>query len=72
MGHPIRKLSYVAAVMLVSLAPWAHAAPRNNMTGSAQVVQMPEPASPALLAVDLLSVGALIFLVRRHSRGVSR
>ena len=30
------------------------------------IIQAPEPSSPALLAIDLLSVGGLVFVVRRR------
>jgi hypothetical protein len=61
----MRKLLYSAVIMLVSLAPMAHAqssavAPRPT------AVPMPEVAVPAILAVDLLSVGVLIYAFRRR------
>lgn len=34
--------------------------------GPVLIIQMPEPSSPTLLAIDLLSVGALILLFRRR------
>ena len=30
------------------------------------IIQAPEPSSPALLAIDLLSVGGLVLVVRRR------
>jgi hypothetical protein len=36
-------------------------------TGKSLTIVMPEPASPGLLAVDLLSAGALVFLLRRRT-----
>ena len=36
-------------------------------TGRSLTIVMPEPASPALLAVDLLSAGALVLFLRRRS-----
>jgi len=31
------------------------------------IIQAPEPSSPALLAIDLLSVGGLVLVVRRRA-----
>jgi len=64
-----------AVITLVSFGPLARAqstaghqrANRGSTSGPVFVIQMPEPSSPALLAIDLLSVGALILLFRRRT-----
>ncbi len=67
----MRKTLYSTVIALASLAPWAHAQ-TGAVTGAKTltvpavlVVPVPEPSSPALLGIDLLSVGALIVLFRR-------
>jgi hypothetical protein len=39
--------------------------------GRSLTIAMPEPSSPALLAVDLLSAGALVLFLRRRT-GLTR
>ncbi len=69
----MRKLFYPTALALLSFVPGAYAqaiAPI-RMAPAALVVQMPEPSSPVLLVIDLLVVGALIFLMRRRVSGTN-
>jgi hypothetical protein len=69
MKNSTRKLLYCAVIALVSFAPLARAQSRPNvLSPGPQVapVQMPEVSTTAILATDLLSVGALIFMFRRR------
>jgi hypothetical protein len=64
----MRKTLRLAVIALVSFVPWAHAqsmAAHGRVTVRA-VVPMPEPSSSAMLAIDLFSVGVLVFLLRRR------
>jgi hypothetical protein len=69
----MQKLIYSAVIMLVSFAPAAHAQAKPQvLRPPAAPVQMPEVASTAILATDLLSVGVLIFLFRRRKAATNR
>jgi hypothetical protein len=69
----MRKLMYSAVIMLVSFAPAAHAqAKPQAIRPPAAPVPMPEVASTAILAMDLLSVGVLIFIFRRRAADTNR
>jgi len=59
----------------LGLASWAPAALAQNHSNAGTegwtapavlTIQAPEPSSVALLAIDLTSVGALVYLVRRR------
>ncbi|MGO9270771.1 MAG: hypothetical protein ACLQOO_11055 [Terriglobia bacterium] len=74
----MQKALYSTVIALASFAPWAHGQ-TGAVTGAKiltvpalLVVQMPEPSSPALLAIDLLSVGGLIVLFRHRANGTNR
>jgi len=63
----------VLALMFFALGSQAQSTPRDRLeTSSAPlvpallIIQAPEPSSPALLAIDLLSVGGLVLVVRRR------
>jgi len=72
MRNAILKSLHVAAIALACVAPGAHA--QNNPLTSKDMqaavvvkkVHVPEPSSPALLAVDLLPLGAALLLLRRR------
>jgi len=69
MKDSMGKLLYSAAIMLASFAPMAHAQSwALVLKPPSPPVQMPEVASTAILAADLLSVGALIYAFRRRAR----
>jgi hypothetical protein len=69
----MRKLLYSAVITLVSLAPLVRAQVGPDvLRPPVAPVQMPEVASPAILAADLLSVGALIFVFRRRAGRTNR
>lgn len=76
----MRRALYIAVITLVSFGPSASAQStaghqrgnRGSTGGPVLVIQMPEPSSPALLTIDLLSAGALILLFRRHAAGTNR
>lgn len=65
----MRKLFCSSVLALVSFVPGAHA---QTLAPSALMVQMPEPSSPVMLAVDLLAVGVLVFFVRRRVSRTTR
>jgi hypothetical protein len=72
MRNRFGKSLFSLVVTAVSLMPLARAQDR-ALTGTKAltipavlVIQMPEPSSPAMLAIDLLSVGGLIYVVRRR------
>lgn len=72
----MRRALYFAVVILVSFGLSARAQSTaghqrgiRSTGGPVLIIQMPEPSSPALLAIDLLSVGALILLFRRRIAG---
>lgn len=70
MRNSIRKGLHLAVISLVCFAPVASAQnltrERTAAVAAFLVIPVPEPSSPALLAIDLLSVGGLILLFRRH------
>jgi hypothetical protein len=69
----MRKLLYSAVIALVSFAPMARGqARRLVITPAPPLVAMPEVATPAILATDLISVGALIFVFRRRAAAKNR
>lgn len=76
----MRRALYVAVITLVSfgLAVGAQSTGghqrgnRGSTAGPVLIIPMPEPSSPTLLAIDLLSVGALILLFRRRVAGTNR
>jgi len=69
----MRKLVYSAVIMLVSFAPAARAQVQPQVArGPVAPVAMPEVATTAILATDLLSVGVLIFIFRRRAAGTNR
>ncbi len=75
MKDSMRKLLYSAAIALVGFAPLARAQSSPDVIKTpvpVTAVQMPEAASPAILAADLLSVGALIFVFRRRAARTNR
>jgi hypothetical protein len=75
MKDSMRNLLYSAAIMLVSFAPLAHAQARPAVLSPrppVAPVAMPEVATPAILATDLISVGALIFAFRRRAARANR
>ena len=68
----MRKTFCAVMLTLACFAPFGRA--ENSVLKAATVkagrsltIVMPEPASPELLAVDLLSAGALILFIRRRS-----
>ncbi len=70
----MRKLFCPTVLAFVGFVPGAHAhtfAPVQAVPITL-IVPMPEPWSPALLAVDLLAVGLLVFLLRRRNSGTNR
>lgn len=73
----MRKTFCVVMLTLACFAPYGRAAnsvlkPLTTVkTGRSLVIQVPEPSSPALLAVDLFSAGALVLFLRRRS-GLAR
>ena len=71
MKDVIQKALYCALLTLVSFAPLARAQVVES-SAKKKSVAMPEASSPAILATDLLSVGALIFLMRRREAGKNR
>ena len=71
----MRKALGCAILMVALLASWASAQvpAREKALGLLMIpVAAPEPSSPALLAIDLFSVGGLVFLVRRRMTGKNR
>jgi hypothetical protein len=68
----MRKWLFFAVITLVTFAPRAHAwdtagiSVARKAVPAAMTVQVPEPSSPGLLAIDLLSVGAMIIVFRRR------
>jgi hypothetical protein len=75
MKNSMRRLMYSAVIMLVTFAPVVHAQARPQLITPKPPpapVQMPEVASTAILAADLLSVGALIFVFRRRATTKNR
>ena len=70
----MRKLFCPIVLAFAGFVPGAHAhisAPVQALPMTL-IVPMPEPWSPALLAVDLLAVGVLVFLFRRRTSGTNR
>jgi hypothetical protein len=64
----IRKLLYASVITLVSFAPLARAQSSNVASPKPiSAVPMPEASGTAILAADLLSVGALVFAFRRRA-----
>ena len=63
------KILWTSAISLVSLTNGAWVVPKSWAHGFF-TIPVPEPASPVLLAVDLLSVGVLVFFFLRR-RGTS-
>jgi hypothetical protein len=75
MKDSMRKLLYSAVIALVSFAPLARAQARPDLITPKPPpapIAMPEVATPAILAMDLLSVGALIFVFRRRAARTNR
>ncbi len=68
----MHKLFCWIALGLASLAPAALAQNHSNAgtegwrTPAVLIIQVPEPSGLALLAIDLSSVGALVYLMRRR------
>jgi hypothetical protein len=69
----MRKTCCAVMLTLACFAPYGRAensvlkAVTTVKAGKSLKIAMPEPASPGLLAVDLLSAGALVFLLRRRT-----
>jgi len=69
----MRKTFCVLMLTLACFAPYGRAANSvlkpltTGKTGRSLTIVMPEPSSPALLAVDLLSAGALVLFLRRRT-----
>jgi hypothetical protein len=69
----MRKTCYAVILTLACFAPYGRAessvlkAVTTVKTGRSLRIVMPEPTSPALLAVDLLSAGALVLFLRRRT-----
>ena len=70
----MQKAFRYAAIAVGALASCAHAGVGSvigsplKQAGRQLIVQVPEPSSPVTLAVDLLSVAAVVFLICRwHS-----
>lgn len=70
----MRKLFCSTILALTSFVSVAHA--RAVMPAPAApfalIIPMPEPSSPAVLAVDLLAVGAIVFMFSRRKSGANR
>jgi hypothetical protein len=69
MRSSMRLLACCAVITLVSFAPLARAqsSPDVIKPVGPVAVKMPEASSTAILATDLLSVAALIFVFRRRA-----
>jgi hypothetical protein len=69
----MRKTCCAVLLTLACFAPFGRAedsvlkAVTTFKTGGPLKIVMPEPSSPALLTVDLLSAGALVLLLRRKT-----
>ena len=68
----MRKVFCSTVFALLSFVPGASAAGQTAPFALVVPISMPEPSSPALLAVDLLAVGALVFFLRRRISGTNR
>lgn len=68
----MRKVLHSTVLALLSFVPGAYAAGHTVPAALIVPISMPEPSSPALLAVDLLAVGALVFFLRRRVSGTNR
>jgi hypothetical protein len=68
------KILFYTVIAFVGFAPWACARPEPERPEwpERRVVAMPEPSSPAVLAADLLCVGALTLVFRRRLTGTKR
>jgi hypothetical protein len=68
----MRKSLFFAVITFVTFTRWAHArdagviGAASNVVPAVMTVQMPEPSSQELLAIDLVSVAALIMVFRRR------
>jgi hypothetical protein len=71
---PMRKLFCSTVLALVSFVPGAQAGTIAPIQTAplGLIIPMPEPSSPALLAVDVLSVGVLAFLLRRRKSSTNQ
>jgi hypothetical protein len=74
MKNSTRKLLYCAVIALATFAPVGRAQVErpNVLVAPVAPVQMPEVSSTAILAADLLSVGALIFVFHRRAARTNR
>jgi hypothetical protein len=76
MKDSMRRLVYSAVIMVVSFASVANAQVQPQVikgpVSPVAPVAMPETASTAILATDLLSVGVLIFMFRRRATRTNR
>jgi hypothetical protein len=75
MKGSMRLLACSAVITLVSFAPLARAQSSPSVVkpvGPISAVPMPEGSSTAILAIDLLTVGALIFVFRRRAARTKR
>ncbi|MGA3239598.1 MAG: hypothetical protein ABSG03_25250 [Bryobacteraceae bacterium] len=73
MKDSMRKLLYSAVIAMMSFAPLARAQSKPDvLRAPVAPVQMPEVATPAILAADLVSVGVLIFAFRRRAARTNR
>jgi len=54
-----------ATIVLSAVTSWAHA--QTTSVVSSLITPVPEPSSPIILVIDLLSVAALIFLICRRA-----
>ena len=67
---PSRTILGLASVIPVALAHGVTFKPVITASAPSFVIQLPEPSGAALLAIDLISVGALVLVFRRRdSRG---
>jgi hypothetical protein len=76
----MRKTLFGLLGAMAACAPGAlaHSAPLSGanacsaLAPAALVIELPEPSSMALLAIDLFAVGALIFVLRRRASKTNR
>jgi hypothetical protein len=76
MKNAMRKTWCLAVITLACFAPWARGESTVPATGTNQAaravlaIRVPEPSSPALLTIDLLTVGIVTFLFYRRKKSV--